>query len=389
METLFGTQSRKDQTPGRHAEGTYEFLERSGRPNSAAVRQLLEAWFKAYPLGHQPELRARFIADFHAAFFELLLHAFFIAHGFKAVPHPDIPNTDKHPDFLITKGACRCYLEGTIARDLSDKDAARSAVRAVLLDAINGVTSPNFFLALREFSIVPGKQPAARRLKAFLEKELPLINPDAADVADYRSFEDLPALAYTDETVTVQIGLIPKSLETRGRTGIRPIGTYPVQVRWGGSENLIRDAVNGKATRYGELGLPYVVAVNCISAWGIEDDDIVKALFGTEGFEFMLRPGTPVTSCNHYGAFIGPSGPWNRRVSAVIVGTLYPWSMSRARFELYHNLWGRKSLEDCAITIRQATVTETGLAWSGATNLIELFDLQPGWPDEPSDSATP
>ena len=42
----------------------------------------------------------------------------------------------------------------------------------------------------------------------------------------------------------------------------------------------IRDAVIGKATRYGDLDLPYVVAVNAMSDHA-EEEDAVEALFGS------------------------------------------------------------------------------------------------------------
>jgi hypothetical protein len=144
----------------------------------AEVRRLLEEWFAAYPASDRVALKDRLRDDFHAGFLELFLRSYFAASTFQLDAHPIVPSSSKRPDFLVRKGACEFYLEATIARDKSDEDAARQRVRNLLLDAITSTPSPNFSLALQEFTIAPGKQPAPRRIRAFLERELPKYDPE-------------------------------------------------------------------------------------------------------------------------------------------------------------------------------------------------------------------
>jgi hypothetical protein len=382
---LFDTFERSDASPKRHAESTYDFLNRSARPNSTAVRALLESWFAKYPCTEQAELRPRFPPDFHAAFLELFLFSYFARDGYHLTPHPQALGSTRTPDFLVEKGPYRFYLEATIATDLSDDEVSRKNVEALLLDAINDTPSPHFFLHLRTFNVVRGTQPAARRVRAFLERELPKVDPDSVDLSAFaQPLEDGPSLLYVDENISVTIGLVPRSVAARGRPDIRPIGIYPMQSRVGGFDTPIRDALNSKATRYGVLDLPYVIAVNCVTDWDVDNDDILDVLFGTEQIILVQGSQAPIPSRRKDGAFMGPNGPWNTRVSAVLIATLYPWNLGSARFEFYSNPWAAKPLTDCNFPARRATVSDGALVWTGASDLLGHFGLPLGWPDEPT-----
>jgi hypothetical protein len=77
----------------------------------------------------------------------------------------------------------------------SDEEVARRNVENHLYEALNATDSPDFFLALREFNLVQGGQPAARRIKAFLERELKNYDPDGirAEFGE-RVFDEGPVL---------------------------------------------------------------------------------------------------------------------------------------------------------------------------------------------------
>jgi len=98
----------------------------------------------------------------------------------------------------------------------------------------------------------------------------------------------------------------------------------------------IRNAVLAKTGRYGERDAPYIVAVNAMSDYA-DADSAVDALFGSpavmvrstpDGFEDR-RGRSPD------GAWIGPAGPVNRRVSAVFsTERLTPWNLGQRRARL-------------------------------------------------------
>src|SRR5690348_7168335 len=93
--SLFSDRLRTDTGPGKHEEDTYQFLDRSARANVAVVRELLEGWFNNYPTSNQVDLKNRLKTDFHAAFWELFLHAYFSANACTLVLHPEVPGSDK------------------------------------------------------------------------------------------------------------------------------------------------------------------------------------------------------------------------------------------------------------------------------------------------------
>jgi hypothetical protein len=315
----------------------------------------------------------------------LFLYAYFRMHSFELTPHPEVPNTTQKPDYLVYRNDCEFYLEAIVVRDKSDEDLSRERVKSLLLDAINATSSPNFFLALRDFTVKEGKQPVARKISAFLRREVVKYDPDrVSEQLTANSVLEGPVLVFEDETIHLEVTLVPRSRGARGRADIRPIGIYPMQTRWGGSDGAVKNAINGKATRYGLLDRPYLVGINCISEWGLDDDDVLDALFGTP--QVSLGPGDsePIPSRRPDGAFVGPDGPWNSRVTAVIVGNLYPWGLEAGRFELYHNPWTSNPFDICDLPVRQSSLQGDRLDWKEGPRLLDVFGLPAAWPHQPA-----
>lgn len=383
--TLFTTRPKDDPSPARHTEDTFAFLDRSSRLSSVRVRELLENWFAAYPGIEQRRLRHAIATDFHTGAFELFLHALFTAAGFEVTLHPSVPSARSKPDFLLSKPGLAFYAEATVVRDASDEERARRNVENELYDAINQVHSPNFFLALRHFVIAPGGQPAARRIRAFLERELRKHDPATVShfLAAHPGHEG-PTLTFQDSVLTMRITLTPKSQELRGRRGVRPLGIYPAKSRWGSAAPAIRKSVARKARQYGALDRPFITCVNCVSEWGWDQDDAIDALFGTEQVTVSPDDRDGSWSRARDGALMGPNGPQNTRVSAVMVGAVYPWALPNCPVAIYHNPWSSESLPKATLPLREAHVVDGRLQWSPAVGLQSVFGLPDGWPDHPA-----
>jgi hypothetical protein len=145
---LFSDVERTDSTPAAYGEALYSFLDRVASPYFANVRDLLERWYANLPPEMHLDIRRRFQsrhqAETFAAFWEMYLHEALTRAGFQLTPHPDVPGTKKHPDFLVTAPDSRpFYLEATTVGPLDDA-AERRFDR--VLDAINRIESNNFFL---------------------------------------------------------------------------------------------------------------------------------------------------------------------------------------------------------------------------------------------------
>ena len=116
---------------------------------------------------------------------------------------------------------------------------------------------------------------------------------------------------------------IPKSPEMRkGKAGVRPTKRHRFEERRLYMTEAIRDGVMKKAGRYGELDLPYVIAINAL-------DKYMLVLMGRKIIERYLLEAL----CGPDGALRSESGPRYTRVSAVLLTTLQsPWDMSSPMF---------------------------------------------------------
>ncbi len=111
----------------------------------------------------------------------------------------------------------------------------------------------------------------------------------------------------------------------------------------------IRDAIAKKTTRYGEVNAPLVVALFSTRATANESD-IDDALFGRVAIELLLRDGEVVGDRvvrQPDGIWMGPHGPYNTRVSAILVAPaeFQPWSVTRVAPRLWLNPWAQFPLD--------------------------------------------
>ena len=101
---LFLTNNHSDDGPAPYGEPYFSYLNRSGRADSAHVRQTVEEWFERYPQEHKNEFRSRFRSNddigFLSCFFELYLHEILLQLGHVITVHPELLfGSGKRPDF--------------------------------------------------------------------------------------------------------------------------------------------------------------------------------------------------------------------------------------------------------------------------------------------------
>ena len=111
MSRMFDNKPRNEGKPGRRAETTYSFLDRSSKPEYERIRDMLERWAKRLPVKQQNEIVARMRHNspgsrqkeiqFNAALFELFLHEFLRGTGGRVVVAPAISGLT--PDFEVTE----------------------------------------------------------------------------------------------------------------------------------------------------------------------------------------------------------------------------------------------------------------------------------------------
>jgi hypothetical protein len=387
---LFDDIQREYQGPALYAEPHFAYLNRSARPQAMRIRATLEMWFSHYPEGiTKNDVEGRFKsgddAQYRSSFFELLLHELLLRMNCELEPHPTIEGSTNKPDYLVKPtNAAPFYLEAAVVSDESDDQAAARARINGIYDALDRLDSPDFFVGVN-LSGLPASQPPARQIRAFLARNLTSVDPDEI-IALYTAKGDdvLPKWSFREQDWTIEFSPIPKKPEARGKPGVRPIGAITASPRWINSDSAIRDTLLEKANHYGELNLPYVIAINAVTEFPIHKDDIMNALFGEEHVliprDRASQAGVRIERTPN-GLWTSPSGPRYTRVSCVMMSTVEAWEIPRAPICLYHNPWTRHPYSSPLTNLPQAKEENGEMKWLSGKNLGELLHLPQEWPD--------
>lgn len=140
----------------------------------------------------------------------------------------------------------------------------------------------------------PATPPPSRALRAFLAQNLELLDYAALRKAfeESDSFDCLPRWRYEHAGWIVDFFPVPKSTTARGRTDIRPLGAFQEEATWSVGCAALRDTLKKKAGKYGDLGRPFVIAVNAID--DAHDIDVKDALLGQECIQVFVSEHGPL-----------------------------------------------------------------------------------------------
>jgi hypothetical protein len=379
---LFDQKKRTDLKPANHLDDDYDFYDRSAQPMFAKIRNLLNKWFDHYPQEDQLSLKTDFKNDFQAAFFELFIHELFKKQGFKLKPHPKVEGTTKKPDFLVTSESDEFYIEVKHASDLSEQANSHEKRKALLYDEINKIESPDFFLHIRELSIKTDQQPSAKKVIQVINNELLMHNPDkVTQLVNEYGLDNTPRINFEDEKIEIEISIIPKSPESRGKKGIRPIGMYPGEFSWGGAENAIKKAIENKATRYGNLNLPYLVCINSTSRKWTDDEDVMNALFGSLQVTVSTDPSNEKEKWSraYDGVFLDTTGPKFTRVSGILITNVYPSNLHVANHWLVKHPFASNDLNFDDIYLSRIEVIENKIESISGKRINEILKVPDDW----------
>jgi len=355
--TIFGQRERVDPDVALHSETTFDYLDRSARPEMALVRDQLESWFSRYP--DQPgrdtdegrelrvelrsRLRSRRERQQTEAFWELYLHESFVRAGCGVTVHGDTP------DFDVTFDGQLFHVEATV-RGLSDADtSAQSRVQA-LRDGLDCTHVGEWILEV-SFAVESSRPPLIGALRSDIEAWLRTLDVgtvlDAFEKDPQRAYTNRPGASFERDGWTVHARVTPKRRDAPQRTGRQPaIGI------WGGAnvveisnaEGMVDSlATKAKRLRSIDTGAAVIVAVLLARDFA-DEDDIESALFGTEAVRFSRDHGGLVTDAQ---AVRLNNGFWSRdgrRLDAVLAATrLNPFSISRSTPLLWTNPWRHRS----------------------------------------------
>jgi hypothetical protein len=350
--------------PDQH-EAAFAYLNRSGRPEASRVRQLVEDWLARYPTHHRDSLAARLrspIDDQHqGAFFELFVHELLLARGHHILEiEPKLAHTSKSPDFLVqAKEGHRLYLECVLATGRSQQEVAEQARLNQALTAIDRTPSPRHFLDLTVHG-VPTEPISIKKMTNALRAWI-------AGLPDDDSAMRAAPFQYQEHGATFFLRAFPRRHPDRAT---RAIGVRFFPARVVTVDDDERGALEKKASRYGALDHPYVVAVNALSTFAPKNA-IIDALLGSPytAVEETASGFTERESRKPDGVWYGPSGARRKGLSAVFsTEGIDPWNFARRFGRLIRN--------------PSATVPLPSFDLREGQTMGQIFGLPDGWPEE-------
>ncbi len=348
----------------RYSEPRWQFLNRSSRIDFEYVRDTLEKWFENYDADREKrfKLAKAFRSDKDkehlSAFFELYLYQLFIAQGFSMEIEPEYASR-RRPDFLLTSPrGDKILLEATGVYPDRYFGAAKKQEQIVIDYLNDNLESPDFFLHIKILQS-PQDNPPCKTIKRVLERKLQqldynLVMQDSLEKVN-QGLKRFPSHVWKHHTWTIEFVFIPKQGGARGKSGVRPIGSWDYSAEVGNTVSYIRSAIDSKSSHYGEINTPYILAINvfdyCI------DETTLSALIGDERVivDFETKQCHPSRIPN--GSWYGPNGYQKKRMSAACLFTrLRPETMHISDPVLWHHPYPTHQLNDDLFALNQQIV---------------------------------
>lgn len=329
---VFDDVCRTDTRPADHQETSFQFLNRVQGSFWDQVRGLVQEWFDhvANDVDYR-DLRGRFgdhNAASYSAFLELYVHELFLRAGYKVVIHPDVPNTTRHPDFLVEGFGEKFYVEATMP-GTSDAMQGPARRRADFLDTIQGTRNQDFFLSVDHLAV--GSNPAkGRQVRAAVEQWLAGLGSDKASYGSEQRF------SWERDGWEAEFSAIPIPAENRGKPNHRIIGVYgDAEASFSDDASIIRTALGTKTNAYGALDHPLIIALGTY-IWDNDRSDSTDALYGRSAF--MWAEGVhEIQGVRLRDGFFGTPDHWTNQGAAAVlhINQLQPYHLQRAEVSLW------------------------------------------------------
>lgn len=239
---------------GRFSRPEWDFLLHDESDCAKRYREGLTGLLSIYPAGGRNDLEGRLCSGttsgFRSACMELRLFGLLRAIGDVEV-HPTIGNTNRHPDFRVTTNDGDVFVEAVLALDRDEEREQQERFR-LLLDSIDSLNFPFSVWVQGWTGLTPGFDIAP--IVEFLREQLSaqaLRETSGAHVLTYREETQQGRVEVDFEVWSREEAVADGLVELWGPGRARAVTTHE-KIRW---------RVRNKATRYGELGAPFVVAI--------------------------------------------------------------------------------------------------------------------------------
>ncbi len=382
--SLFSARARTYTGPSAYEESEYHYLDRSARAYAVEVRSTLDEWCCALPEYARTSLGNSFASSrtpvHRGALLELYLHEMFRRLDLEI--DLDIGREDpahRRPDFLLEPDGARTWVEATavLGADVFAEYARRRAQQ--LYDLLNRCRDRRFLLhvAIEEVgSATLGRRQVLDPLERWLAGRDPVELRQANDRGD-----EPPECRLTSGGWVIAIEATPVRADMPLRPDERLVGSSLEGFATLDDARPLRGSLKHKATHYGELDAPYVVAALCVGTF-VTDHDIEAALLGDIAYARDPQGIGLMRARQPNGLWHGPGKPVNTRVSAVATfPQLSAASIAAVEPTVWKNPWAECPL-GLELPWRQKEIApDGGITTHDATRTAaEVLGLPPDWP---------
>ncbi|MEJ6979757.1 hypothetical protein WG906_04805 [Pedobacter sp. P351] len=379
---LFDDIERTFLGSSKHNEKTYDYYQRSARIDIGIVRDKLNHWFDDYPENEKKEFKSGFKDKFDDSFYELFIFQLFKSLEFSITVHPKLPNSPKRPDFLVKKGELEFYVEAKIVKNKSATEEALDRKIGEFYDGFSKIKLSNFLLNVDSFVIKTQKQPNTKAAVKYIESEVKKLDPEkiTQDLTTL-GFDGIPIITFENEDLRVVVKPMPTVVPIETDELVRPIGMYPSESFWGGSGNSIKDSIDLKAKRYGELDKPFIICLNLIDYKVSGQFDVQKAVWGDLAWSWSEDPNNRdekwVRSRN--GAFLGEKGPRLKNLSGIFLSKVFPHTLPSAKYWLFEHPFSENIFDFNQLGLIYSYVKEGKIIENTGENLDTILGISRNW----------
>jgi hypothetical protein len=350
--TLFTERSPRAYGYAKHADDEFRYMNLHADVPVLAAREILERWYSHFPFAHRLDLVRRFRSKNHkqhdGAFWELYLHELFRQMGYGVQVHPHLNNIETRPDFLLTRyGIPFAFVEARLAGLQTDQMTSAKRLENELYDALDRIHSPNFFLDVDKVKTSPVR-PTFKHFTDHVERWLETLNPDLSVEAFLDNGSANARFEWEREGWYVSLKAIPRSPGHRGRKGSRSVGIMGGNFQWVDAKGELRRALIEKASKYGNLNLPFLIAINYMGMH-CDREDWTDALYGSQAVKVRfdergVHRQEPFRKGD--GFWIREGIPRHTHVSAILGGWhISPWSMGAHLLEVYEHFSPERAID--------------------------------------------
>jgi hypothetical protein len=384
---VFDERERTDDRPRARTEGLFAFYDRVPRRPFTVFRDVVNEWMAEMPAEAATEIVARMRTGedlgFATGFGEIMLHAAFRRLGFSPEPHPMIPGTSNRPDFLLRRSSQErvAYVEITTMNPPTE-EVSRGHREAVVFEALNRATLPDDLRLSYEVTSYGTASPSLRRIRPAV-KRWAAKHAEAARAGT--PVREILALDDWRFSLALMSGFAPRpggrQIALYGLMNGRFVGPAP-------STEGLAGALDTKAAKYGELDLPYVIAVfDCTNslAWFSTGfpGKVAEALFGSE--RVLCSEDGRFAERARDGWFGYTGAPRHRSVSAVLVfPSADPWYLAQQRGQplLVKHPWATRPLPDGILPTHEFVIDDRDGRVVPGRMMSEILCLPRPWPLE-------